>query len=396
MPRQPPECNRGAAFIVSAAPKRVRKLAHDRMTEAASTVSTAPAAASERRARMQLLEKLRAWLRRDRPTPGQPEFPFDAFLSYSQAADSRFAPFLQGAVQRFARPWYRLRTVHIFRDATGLTLTPELWPDIERGLNASRTFILLASPEAAQSQWVRQEIAHWLALKRGLPLLVLTGGEIHWNRESNDFDWDRSAALPRLLAGVFASEPRYLDAKDLKADDLSPRHPKILTAAAEIYARLTNRPLDEVIGEDVRQHRRNWWMAALALAAIVAAGGGFLLQRAEANRQADIASARQQMEIARNAALLSLQSNGGPEALGVPERDAARAAMLAVESVKLIATTDGADALQAHLALAPKRTLSSAFGKGFTFAALSRDGRSAAAVSALSHELAVLVAGRVA
>jgi hypothetical protein len=123
-----------------------------------------------------------------RGKPRSPQFQYDAFLSYSQAADSQFAPFLQAAVQRFARPWYRLRTVRIFRDATGLTLTPELWPDIENALDASRAFILLASPAATQSKWVQQELTHWIELKRGAPLIVLTEGEVRWNREVTDFD----------------------------------------------------------------------------------------------------------------------------------------------------------------------------------------------------------------
>ena len=74
---------------------------------------------------------------------GTPAFIYDAFISYSHAADSQFAPFLQGAIQRFARPWYRLRTLRIFRDQTGLTLTPELWPDMSApSTDPARSFCL--------------------------------------------------------------------------------------------------------------------------------------------------------------------------------------------------------------------------------------------------------------
>jgi WD40 repeat protein len=312
--------------------------------------------------------------------PRASQFEYDAFLSYSQAADSRFAPFLQAAVQRFARPWYRLRTVRIFRDATGLTLTPELWPDIEKALDASRAFILLAAPAATQSKWVQQELAHWIKLKRAAPLIVLTEGEIRWNRNVNDFDWEKTTSLPRLLAGLFRTEPKYLDATKLKSVDLSARNPKIQNAAAEIYSRLTGRPFDEVIGEDVRQYRRNRGWAIGALGAIIVLVGGYLLQRSETGRQAAIANARQQLELARSAAQLSLQSSGGPAALSVSPGDAARAAMLATESIRLVATIDGADALQAHLAVTPRRLSSSSVGPGSAFAALSQDGRMSAAV----------------
>ncbi len=40
---------------------------------------------------------------------------YDAFISYSHAADSRLAPALQRALQRFAKPWWKLRALNLFR-----------------------------------------------------------------------------------------------------------------------------------------------------------------------------------------------------------------------------------------------------------------------------------------
>ncbi|MGH7553954.1 MAG: hypothetical protein ACREMQ_13105, partial [Longimicrobiales bacterium] len=73
---------------------------------------------------------------------------YDAFLSYSQAGDSRLAPALQSGLQQLARPWYRPRALRIFRDRTTLSVTPALWPAIEAALSSSRWFIYLASPKA--------------------------------------------------------------------------------------------------------------------------------------------------------------------------------------------------------------------------------------------------------
>src|SRR5215217_6968462 len=87
---------------------------------------------------------------------------YDAFISYSHAADGKLAPALQSALQGFAKPWYQRRALHLFRDQTSLALTPELWPEIERALSASRYFLLLASPDAADSRWVQQEVGWWL------------------------------------------------------------------------------------------------------------------------------------------------------------------------------------------------------------------------------------------
>jgi hypothetical protein len=76
---------------------------------------------------------------------------YRGFISYSHAADDRLAPALQSGLHRFAKPWYRLRAMRIFRDKTGLAVTPELWGSIQKALADAEYFILLASPQAAQS-----------------------------------------------------------------------------------------------------------------------------------------------------------------------------------------------------------------------------------------------------
>src|SRR3954468_12491211 len=121
-------------------------------------------------------------------------------MSYSHAADGRLAPALQSALHRFAKPWYRLRALHVFRDKTTLAVTPSLWGAIQAALDESTFFILLASPEAAASVWVQQEIEHWL--KRNPPqrmLIVLTGGNLEWDRASGGFNAATTTALPETL-----------------------------------------------------------------------------------------------------------------------------------------------------------------------------------------------------
>jgi hypothetical protein len=80
---------------------------------------------------------------------------YDAFISYSHAKDKPIAATLQSVAQTLGKAWYRRRSLRIFRDDTSLSATPALWPSIERALGQSRYFILLASPEAAASKWVR-------------------------------------------------------------------------------------------------------------------------------------------------------------------------------------------------------------------------------------------------
>ena len=105
--------------------------------------------------------------------------PYKAFLSYSHAVDDRLAPALQSALHRFAKPWYRLRALRVFRDTTSLAANPALWPAIAQALADSEYFLLLASPESA---WVEREVEWWLAHRRADHLLIaLTGGVLGWD-----------------------------------------------------------------------------------------------------------------------------------------------------------------------------------------------------------------------
>lgn len=184
---------------------------------------------------------------------------YKAFVSYSHAADKQLAPMLQSALQRFAKPFYKLRAINIFRDKTSLHLTPELWPEIQKAIRQSEFFILLASPDSAKSPWVGKEVDEWLTLKSGSPdnlLLVLTDGTLEWNDTGNDFNWERTDALPPSLRGKFRSEPLFADLRWVKtAQDLSLRHPQFLDEIGTLGAALHGRPKDMMIGEDVKQHR---------------------------------------------------------------------------------------------------------------------------------------------
>src|SRR5579862_3940295 len=107
---------------------------------------------------------------------------YDAFISYSHAKDKALASALQSAMQRLGKPWYRRRALRLFRDDTSLTATPHLWPSIEKALGQSRFLILMASPEAATSRWVNQELAWWIDHHGAETVLIaLTAGELDWD-----------------------------------------------------------------------------------------------------------------------------------------------------------------------------------------------------------------------
>jgi hypothetical protein len=136
---------------------------------------------------------------------------YNGFISYSHAADDRLAPARQSGLHRFAKPWYRLRAMRVFRDKTGLAVTPELWGSIQKALADADYFILLASPQAAQSKWVEQEVDWWLRNRSASHLLIVwTDGELTWDRTAGDFDWIKTTALPRRLEKVFHRRSRTI------------------------------------------------------------------------------------------------------------------------------------------------------------------------------------------
>jgi hypothetical protein len=184
---------------------------------------------------------------------------FDAFISYSHAADGKLATALQLGLHRFAKPFFKLRAIRVFRDETTLAMTPRLWPDIEKALRESRFFILMADPLSAQSEWVQKEVACWLGMERAENLLIVwTGGEIVWNNARKDFDWDQTTSLPPVLAGVFKGEtPLYHDLRWAREEvHLTRKHHAFATALAKLSAAIRGRSLDEIFGEDVREQRR--------------------------------------------------------------------------------------------------------------------------------------------
>jgi hypothetical protein len=104
---------------------------------------------------------------------------YDAFISYSHARDLAVAEALQTELQTFARPWYRPRVLRVFRDNANLVALPALWSSIVAALEQSSWLVLMASPEAAQSPWVAQEVSWWLANRSPERLLIAwTAGDL--------------------------------------------------------------------------------------------------------------------------------------------------------------------------------------------------------------------------
>jgi WD40 repeat protein len=231
-----------------------------------------------------------------------PSLKYNAFISYSHAADGALAPALQRALHKFAKPWNRRWAVRVFRDETSLAASPELWTSIAAALADSEYFLLMASPRASASLWVRREIEWWLANRSIDRMLILvTEGDIAWDSAAGDFDWQSSTALPDCLRGRLRAEPLWVDLRWARsAENLDLHHSQFRLAILDIAAPLHHRAKDELDGEDVRQFKaavrlRKIIIATLSVLVVALIGATWyaFAQRKDAILQAQIATARQ-------------------------------------------------------------------------------------------------------
>ena len=266
---------------------------------------------------------------------------YDAFISYSHAADGRLAPAIQDGLQRLAKPWHKRRALRVFRDETGLAVNPHLWESIVEALDSSNWFIVLASPEAAASVWVNREIEHFLsggndARARLLP--IVTDGVWAWDESINGFT-DETNCVPPALADAFVSEPRHLDLSWARSEDqLDLRRAEFRSAIADIAAPIHGMPKDELESEDIRIFRRNRRLRRGAVSGLVVLAAGLGLascaalgfarsartERDEADRQARLA--QQARTTAEDEAERALVAEGrAQDAAELAEEEAERA-----------------------------------------------------------------------
>jgi WD40 repeat protein len=268
---------------------------------------------------------------------------YNAFISYSHTADGTLAAALQSALHSFAKPWYKLRALHVFRDQTNLAVNPALWSSIRDALDQSLFFILLASPEAATSPWVAKEAEYWIG--RNGPshvLIVLAGGTLKWDHSSASFASEPTTALPASLLHAFPEEPLFLDVRWARdgAAPLRLREPRFHEAILQLAATLHNRPKDELDGADIRNQRHARFLAACALIAI-------LLASIFAFRQTRVS----QEESLQNLAA-SLAANSAKVLSDSPDR-VREAALLAIESNRINPSFEGNSSLRAAVSLLP-------------------------------------------
>jgi len=198
---------------------------------------------------------------------------YNAFISYSHGADVAFAPSLQRGLRKLAKPWNKRYALHVFLDKTHLAASTDLKTGLDGPIAEAEFFILLASTQAASPEsWVGKEVSYWLSNKTiDRFLIAKTDGEIRWDEATNDFDWERTTALPRSLEKAFPSEPNFVDfsaanwQSGVELDD-----PAFRDAVARLAAPIHGKSMGELVGEDLDQQRRTKRLVRAAVATLVA------------------------------------------------------------------------------------------------------------------------------
>ena len=172
--------------------------------------------------------------------------------------------------------------------------------------------MLLACPQAAASPWVNREVAHWCDTKgTDQLLLVWTDGVLAWDEALGDFT-ATSDAVPVALRGRYVSEPLYLDVRWAReTPELSLQLFEFRAAVAQVAGPIRNVPPDELVGEDIRLHRRARRLARAAVVGLAALTVVALVAASVAVANSHRADRRTREAIGRQVGLAALDAPAG-------------------------------------------------------------------------------------
>ena len=187
-------------------------------------------------------------------------YKFHAFISYKHNPDTKRAEKLEFALKRYGRSWYS-PTRKIFRDENNLILSNDLGADILDALKKSEYLIYLASPSAAQSEWINLEVDYWCNVLDRFEnlIIILTDGKIASQKDNpNLIDWAKTNVLPKSLENKSVKTPYYrsIAAMDLR-NELDIGNPAFKNIVNSIVAKFKKIEPSEMIDHATKIQKRN-------------------------------------------------------------------------------------------------------------------------------------------
>ncbi|MEV4516088.1 DUF4232 domain-containing protein [Dactylosporangium sp. NPDC049525] len=232
---------------------------------------------------------------------------YAVFISYSHGADDEAAAAIQWGLRRMARPWYRLHALKVFRDRTSLPNSASLMTQLKEAVERSDYLILVASKKSAESAYVNAEVEHFLTHRPMSHLFIaVTEAALPWDARTGRFAPEAEAYLPPVLRQRTQTEPHWADLRtieNLAAPSFANEPFKRVIAG--LAAPVHGCELEQLIDQDVRQHRRTMRLAVgvaagLTVATVLAVVGLVygVGQGGEAKRQQQRARANQLTAVA--------------------------------------------------------------------------------------------------
>jgi hypothetical protein len=181
---------------------------------------------------------------------------YNAFISYAME-DVDVARAVQSGLHRFNRRWNHLRSTRVFLAETNLETSPDIWVSVQNAILASEYLILIASPDAACSQWVDKELKTFLVhASPDRVLIVLCRGTIFWDSGAAEFHHATTTAIPPTFL-TLKSEPKYEDVSHLSHQQLDLETPAFRSTIASLSAKLTGIEKEFLLTEDVARYRES-------------------------------------------------------------------------------------------------------------------------------------------
>jgi hypothetical protein len=185
---------------------------------------------------------------------------YDAFVSYSHQ-DAALAERLSRRIRTYRPPRAASlprRRLRVFRDRERLTASSDLGRSLSETVGASAHLVLLASPAAAQSAYVNQEVASFLEDKGDSHVsIVVCGGELPDN-------------LPPFLRAR-VREPLYIDLRTPGRRVFRLESLRLIAALLGVDYSVLRRE------DDLRRRRRQAFVVAATLVLSAAVGSAYLV-----------------------------------------------------------------------------------------------------------------------
>jgi tetratricopeptide (TPR) repeat protein len=194
------------------------------------------------------------------------EFRYKAFISYSHK-DEIWAAWLHRALESYRVPRKLVgaraglgavpsRIKPVFRDRDELASAADLSATVKEALAESESLIVICSPAAAASQWVREEIREFVRLgRRDRIFCIIVDGDA---RESGSV----AAVFPDAIAEAGMHEPLAADARKW-ADGRR-------LAKLKLVSGILGLPLDQLRRLDLQKRRKRWALTAVASIPVIA------------------------------------------------------------------------------------------------------------------------------